>query len=78
MTVTIWRVKTIFAPRIGFAFLPLLDGRTVIRGGIGLFYDDIDLNVATFPQLQERVLTRFGPDGEQIIGLPQRQRLSAW
>ena len=64
-----------FAPRFAFAFLPVLDGRTVVRGGIGLFYDDIDLNVATFSQLQERVLTRFGPDGQDMIGQPQRQRL---
>jgi hypothetical protein len=63
-----------FAPRFAFAFLPVLDGRTVLRGGIGLFYDDIDLNVATFSQLQERILTRFGPDGQQVIGQPQRQR----
>lgn len=61
------------APRLGFAFLPVLDGRTVVRGGIGLFYDNLDLNVATFSQLQERVLTRFGPDGQEIVGLPQRQ-----
>lgn len=66
--------ETNFAPRIGFALLPVIDGRTVIRGGIGLFYDDIDLNVATFSQLQERVLTQFGPDGQQIIGQPVHQR----
>ena len=65
-----------FAPRFSFAFLPLLDGRTVVRGGIGLFYDDIDMNVATFTQLQERVLTRFGPDGQEVIGAPQLQRLA--
>ena len=64
-----------FAPRFAFAFMPILDGRTVVRGGIGLFYDDIDLNVATFSQLQERVLTRFQPDGGDMIGRPQRQRL---
>ncbi len=63
-----------FAPRIAFAFLPVLDGRTVIRGGVGLFYDKIDLNVAAFPQLQERVITRFGLDGQQIVGLARRQR----
>jgi hypothetical protein len=62
------------APRVGFAFLPTLDGRTVVRGGIGLFYDDVDLNVATFTQLQDRILTHFGPDGQEIIGLPQLQR----
>ena len=65
-----------FAPRVGFAFLPFLDGRTVVRGGIGLFYDNINLNVATFSQLQQRVLTRFGPDGQEIIGVPQRQRFT--
>ncbi|HEX6729298.1 MAG TPA: TonB-dependent receptor, partial [Pyrinomonadaceae bacterium] len=64
-----------FAPRFAFAFLPMLGGRTVVRGGIGLFYDDIDLNVATFSQLQQRILTRFGSDGQQVIGQPQRQHL---
>src|SRR4029453_18798276 len=39
----------------------------------GLFYDVVDLNVATFDQLQERVLTHFGPDGQQITSL-SRQR----
>jgi outer membrane receptor for ferrienterochelin and colicin len=62
------------SPRIGFAFLPHVDGRTVVRGGIGIFYDDINLNVATFSQLQDRILTHFGPDGLQVIGSPERQR----
>ena len=62
------------SPRISFAFLPLVDGRTVVRGGIGIFYDDINLNVATFSQLQDRILTHFGPDGLQVIGSPERQR----
>ena len=62
------------SPRIGFAFLPVLDGRTVVRGGIGIFYDDTNLNVATFSQLQDRILTHFGPDGLQVIGSPERQR----
>jgi len=65
-----------FAPRLSFAFLPLLDGRTIIRGGIGLFYDNIDLNVGTFTQLQDRVLSRFGPDGQEMIGSPERQHLA--
>ncbi|MBI4470125.1 MAG: TonB-dependent receptor, partial [Acidobacteria bacterium] len=65
-----------FAPRLGFAFLPILDDRTVIRGGVGLFYDKTSFNVATFEQLQERVLTRFGPDGNQLIGFSLPQRLA--
>jgi hypothetical protein len=62
------------SPRVGFAFLPLVDGRTVVRGGVGVFYDDINLNVATFSQSQDRILTRFGPDGLLVIGSPERQR----
>ena len=62
-----------FAPRIAFAVLPFSDNRTVIRGGVGLFYDQIDLNVATFTQLQDRIITRFGADGQTIIGVPQER-----
>jgi outer membrane receptor for ferrienterochelin and colicin len=62
------------APRLAFAFAPMRDGRTVIRGGIGLFYDQINLNVATFAQLQERLITRYGADGRQILST-QHQRL---
>jgi hypothetical protein len=63
------------APRLAFSFLPITDGRTVIRGGIGLFYDQIGLNVAGFPQMQERVLSFYGANGVQLIGGPQIQRL---
>lgn len=62
-----------FAPRIAFSFLPVTDGRTVIRGGVGLFYGQTGLNVATFTQLQQRLVTRFGLDGQTIIGPPQFQ-----
>jgi len=34
-----------FAPRIGFAWTPWKDGRTVVRGGAGLFYDLVFGNV---------------------------------
>jgi hypothetical protein len=53
------------APRLAFAFSPIRDGRTVVRGGIGLFYDRINLNTATFSQLQDRLITRFSLDGQQ-------------
>jgi hypothetical protein len=63
------------APRLGFAFSPMHDGRTVIRGGIGLFYDHINLNVATYTQLQERLITSYGADGRRVVGT-QLQRLA--
>jgi Carboxypeptidase regulatory-like domain/TonB-dependent Receptor Plug Domain len=54
------------APRLAFAFSPIRDGRTVIRGGVGLFYDRINLNIATFSQLQDRIITSFPQVGGQI------------
>jgi hypothetical protein len=57
------------APRLAFAFSPIRDGRTVVRGGIGLFYDRINLNTATFSQLQDRLITRFRLDGQQTSQL---------
>ena len=62
------------APRLGFAYAPFADGRTVIRGGVGLFYDSVNLGVATFEQTQQRVLTRFDADGVRVEGSPVRQR----
>jgi Carboxypeptidase regulatory-like domain/TonB-dependent Receptor Plug Domain len=61
------------APRLAFAFSPVRDGRTVIRGGVGLFYDRINLNITTASQLQDRLITSFGVDGEQVT---QRQHLT--
>ncbi|MDQ2935992.1 MAG: TonB-dependent receptor, partial [Acidobacteriota bacterium] len=36
------------APRLSFMFLPLRNSRTVVRGGLGLFYDRMPLSVAYF------------------------------
>jgi len=57
------------SPRLAFAFSPIRDGRTVVRGGVGLFYDQINLNTATFPQLQDRLITGFGLNGQRYSQL---------
>lgn len=59
------------APRVGFAFVPWLAGHTVIRGGFGVFFDKIPLNVATFDQQQQRVVTRFAEDGVTVVDGPR-------
>jgi outer membrane receptor protein involved in Fe transport len=33
-----------FAPRLGFAYSPGRNGRTVVRGGFGLYFDDLAQN----------------------------------
>ncbi|MGZ5436926.1 MAG: TonB-dependent receptor [Pyrinomonadaceae bacterium] len=60
-----------FAPRLGFAFLPFADERTVIRGGVGLFYDKTPINVGIFPQYQQRVVTTFAANGLTIVDGPR-------
>lgn len=52
-----------FAPRFGVATGLTADNRTVLRGGVGIFFDKIPLNVGTFEQLQSRRVTRFASDG---------------
>ncbi|MEW6734545.1 MAG: carboxypeptidase regulatory-like domain-containing protein [Acidobacteriota bacterium] len=59
-----------FAPRFGFVIAPFKDGRTVFRGGIGLFYDKVSLGVGTFEQLQSRRVTSFADDGVTVIDGP--------
>src|SRR5205823_10693931 len=57
------------APRAGFAWSPTGSDRTVVRGGIGLFYDKVPLNIRGFSRYPRRTVTRYAPDGtivEQI------------
>jgi len=41
-----------YQPRIGFAYDPKGDGRLVIRGGYGIFYDQVFQNLTLFSQQQ--------------------------
>ena len=58
------------APRIGFVFAPTRDGRTAIRGGIGLFYDKIPFNVAVFTKYPSQTITNYAGDGGTVIDGP--------
>jgi len=59
------------APRSSFAYAPGRDNRTVFRFGVGLFYDKIPLNVATFLASPAQVLTRFAADGVTVTDGPK-------
>lgn len=57
------------APRMGLSWVPFSSGRTVFRGGFGIFFDRVPLSVYTFGSLPQRIVTTYGPDGS-IVGDP--------
>lgn len=63
--------SNLLAPRLGLAYLLTSDNKTVLRGGLGLFYDKVPLNVGYFPQVQQRQVTRFATDGLTIVEGPR-------
>jgi hypothetical protein len=59
------------APRAGLAWTPFGNERTVLRGGYGLFYDRVPLNIYSFERIPEQVITTYGPGGVIVDG-PRR------
>jgi hypothetical protein len=75
------------APRAGFLLTLTRDGKTLLKGGAGLFYDRIPLMVAAFPNLPNRTVTGLGQDGRvvssvfyqnKITGELQNPRSASW
>ena len=67
------------APRFSFLYLPLKNERTVVRGGIGIFYDRSLSNAGYFDrqpngaveQIPQRVVTTYAADGVSVIDPPR-------
>lgn len=51
------------APRAGFALMLTRDAKTLLKGGAGLFYASVPLNIVSFPLLPDRTVIDFAPDG---------------
>jgi hypothetical protein len=51
------------SPRLSLAVALDESGKTVARGGIGVFHDHVYLHAGSFTRFQRRVETSFGPDG---------------
>jgi len=75
------------APRAGFLLALTSDGKTLLKGGIGLFYDRVPLMAATFDELPDRTVTFLGQSGEpsssvayqnQIVGGLRNPRSTSW
>jgi hypothetical protein len=66
-----------FAPRLGLVIAPTDSGRTIVRGGIGVFYDKIPLNVGAFEEYQSLRVTTFANDGTTVVDGPRVFRNTA-
>ena len=47
------------APRVGFVLTPW-SAHTVVRGGYGVFYDTVPMNVFAYDQLPDEIITTYG------------------
>jgi hypothetical protein len=56
------------APRAGFAWTPLGDRGPTVRAGAGVFYDRVPLDVFSFAQYPDQVITTY-PNGNSITYL---------
>jgi hypothetical protein len=56
------------APRAGFAWNPIPTQGTTIRGGFGLFYDRVPLNVYTFNKFPDQIQTFYDAAGNVEAG----------
>ena len=61
-----------FAPRFGLAWTPFDNQKTVLRAGVGYFYDRVPLGVYAFDQYPEQVITNFDPATGAIVDGPRR------
>jgi hypothetical protein len=57
------------APRAGFALMLARDAKTLLKGGVGLFYDRVPLNIASFPLLPDRTVVNLASTGQAIDSL---------
>ncbi len=63
---------TSLAPRAGAVVSLLPEGRAVLRGGAGLFYEKTPLGVLAFSSFEQRTVTRFEADGITPASAPVR------
>jgi outer membrane receptor for ferrienterochelin and colicin len=75
------------APRAGFLLALTKDGKTLLKGGVGVFYDRVPLMVPTFPDLPDRTVTLLDQNGapassvfyqNKINGQLRNPRSTSW
>ena len=75
------------APRVGFLLALTSDGKTLLKGGIGRFYDRVPLMAPTFPDLPNRTVSTLSQNGQptesvsyqnQMDGTLRNPRSTSW
>lgn len=56
------------APRIGFVWTPPKSASTVVRGGMGIFYDSVPLSIYRFRRFPDQIVTTYDGNGHVIAG----------
>jgi hypothetical protein len=64
------------APRAGFALMLTKDAKTLLKGGAGLFYDRVPLNIASFPLLPNRTIVDFDSTGQILNSVAYENTIS--
>ncbi len=79
--------STHVAPRGSVLLTLTSDGKTLLSGGAGVFYDRVPLMLPTFPNLPERTVSMYDPTGQissssvfvnRIAGGLQNPRSTSW
>ena len=65
------------APRAGVTLALTRDRRTMLKAGVGLFYDRVPLNIPAFPELPARTVLTLGPQGE-VLGSTAYTNMHLW
>jgi hypothetical protein len=55
--------RATLAPRLGLMYSPGQHGKTILRSGVGLFYDRVPLLAADFTENPDRIVTQYNTSG---------------
>jgi hypothetical protein len=64
------------APRAGFLLSLTNDGRTLLKGGVGMFYDRVPLMIPTFEELPDRTVSLLDKNGNASSSVSYLNRLT--
>lgn len=64
------------APRAGFLLALTPEGKTLLKGGVGLFYDRVPLMVPVFTALPDRTVTMLAQGGTSLSSVLYQNRMT--